>query len=126
MASQVRLTSVMPVLRVAELEKSLRFYREVLGFDLAWRAANDGDGENCMLTSSDVSLMLSTGSHLGGAPQLTGTIYFSTVGVALLYGRLEGRVEVAWPLGETEYGTLEFGIRDPDGYTLAFAESREE
>jgi hypothetical protein len=27
-----------------------------------------------------------------------------------------------WPLEQQEYGTREFGIRDPDGYVLAFAE----
>jgi hypothetical protein len=46
--------------------------------------------------------------------------------VARLYQQLEGRVEVVWPIDKTEYGTLEFGIKDPDGYTLAFAEQKDE
>ncbi len=121
----VRLTGVMPVLRVGDLDRSVQFYRDVLLFDVAWRAANDGDGENCMLASGDVSLMLSTGSHLGGSPHLTGTLYFNATGVTELYERIRGSVELVWPLGDTEYGTLEFGIRDPDGYTLAFAETHD-
>ena len=121
---EIRMRSVMPVLRVSDLDKALRFYQGLLGFRLAWRASNDGGGENCMLESGDVALMLSTGSHLGGTPQLTGTLYFNITGVRELYEALEGHAEVVWPLSEMEYGTLEFGIHDPDGYTLAFAQER--
>ncbi len=121
----VRLKSVMPVLRVSDLDKALHFYRGLLGFGLVWRADNDGDGENCMLESGDVALMLSTGSHLGDTPRLTGTLYFNMMGVSELYEALKDRVEIAWPLSEMDYGTLEFGIHDPEGYTLAFAQERE-
>jgi len=41
------------------------------------------------------------------------------------YDRIKDHVEIVWPLESMEYGTLEFGIRDGDGYTLAFAEHQE-
>jgi len=44
------------------------------------------------------------------------------VGVKALYHAIRDRVEVLWPLSEMDYGTVAFGIRDLDGYTLAFAE----
>jgi hypothetical protein len=35
-------------------------------------------------------------------------------GVEEFYVRIRGRVEMVWPLESMEYGTLEFGVRDPD------------
>ena len=46
-------------------------------------------------------------------------------GVEEFFGRVKSRVEVVWPLETMDYGQREFGIRDLDGYTLAFAETLE-
>lgn len=117
------LKSVMPVLRVADMDRALAFYTGTLGFASRWRAGNDGGGENAMLESGEVRVMLSTGEHLGGPPRFTGTLYVDVRGVAGLWERLRGVCDVAWPLEAMDYGTLEFGVRDPDGYVLGFAES---
>jgi uncharacterized glyoxalase superfamily protein PhnB len=117
----VAFKKIMPVLRVADLSKSIDWYTQRLGFELCWRSA-DGGGENCMLQAGEASLMLSTGSHLGGKPAFTGTLYFETDAVRELFKRIKDQVEVVWPLETMEYGTVEFGIRDLDGYTLAFSE----
>ncbi len=114
--------AIMPVLRVADLQRSIDWYTGVLGFASQGRSVGDGDGENCFVRAGDVELLLSTGSHLGGSPGFTGTLYFQVVGVDPLFARVNGRPEVVWPLEQQEYGTREFGIRDPDGYLLAFAE----
>jgi catechol 2,3-dioxygenase-like lactoylglutathione lyase family enzyme len=37
---------VVPVLKVLDMQKSVAFHTGVLGFSVAWRAANDGGGEN--------------------------------------------------------------------------------
>ncbi len=117
-----RILSIMPVLRVADLQRSIDWYVGVLRFHAGDRLTNDGGGENCFLQAGDVELLLSTGSHLGGPPSFTGTLYFRVVGVDALYEKVRGRPEIVWPLERMEYGTREFGIRDPDGYTLGFAE----
>jgi len=118
-----RFGSIMPVLRVAEMNRAVDWYTRVLGFELAWRSPNDGGGENCMLASGGISLMLSTGSHLGDTPAFTGTLCFDADGVRDLYAKVKDAATIVWPLATMEYGTVEFGIRDPDGYTLAFAET---
>ena len=118
-----RFNSIMPVLRVADLERAVDWYTRVLGFEIAWRSPNDGGGENCMLASGAISLMLSTGSHLGDTPAFAGTLYFDTEGVRDLYAKVKDVATIVWPLAAMEYGTVEFGIRDLDGYTLAFAET---
>jgi uncharacterized glyoxalase superfamily protein PhnB len=114
---------IVPVLKVAEMDRAVDFYGNVLGFVIAWRAPDDGGGENCMLQAGETSLLLSTGTHLGGTPQFTGTLYFHMTGVRELFERVNGKAEVVWPLEAMEYGQTEFGIHDRDGYTLAFAES---
>jgi hypothetical protein len=45
-------------------------------------------------------------------------------GLERLYEAVKVRVEMVWPLERMDCGTLECGIRDPDGYMLAFAEER--
>ena len=116
---------VVPVLKVSDMQKSIEFYTGVLGFTVPWRAANDGGGENCMVQAGAADLLLSTGPHLGGRPQFTGTLYFHMAGVQEFFERVRNRAGVVWPLETMEYGQREFGIRDGDGYTLAFAEPLE-
>jgi catechol 2,3-dioxygenase-like lactoylglutathione lyase family enzyme len=117
---------IVPVLLVADLERAVEFYTTVLGFSVAWRSANDGGGENAMLLGGKASVLLSTGEHLGATPHFTGTLYFSMTGVREFFDRIREKVEVVWPLETMDYGQTEFGIRDVDGYTLAFAETAEE
>jgi uncharacterized glyoxalase superfamily protein PhnB len=106
------------------MQEAVDFYTDVLGFRLCWRAPHDGGGENCMLESGDTALMFSTGSHLGDRPQFTGTLYLDMDGVQDFYDQVKDRVHLVWPLGEMDYGQREFGLRDCNGYTLAFAEGR--
>lgn len=117
-----QLNGIMPVLRVVDMQRSIDWYTRVIGFELGWRSPNDGGGENCLLQAGATTLMLSTGSHLGDKPALTGTLYFNTEGVTEFYAAVKDRVEIVWPLEVMDYGTVEFGIHDCDGYTLAFAE----
>src|SRR3954454_16767205 len=88
---------IVPVLKVSDMQKSVDFYTGVLGFSVAWRAANDGGGESCMLRAGATAL-LSTGPHLGDRPQFTGILYFHMAGVQEFFERVKGRAEVVWPL----------------------------
>jgi catechol 2,3-dioxygenase-like lactoylglutathione lyase family enzyme len=115
--------NVVPVLKVADLRRAVKFYTNVLGFSVAWQADNDGGGENVMLQTGATGLLLSTGSHLGDKPQFTGTLYFNMIGVEEFFESIKANVDIVWSLETMEYGQREFGIRDPDGYTLAFAEA---
>ena len=107
------------------MQRSVAFYTSVLGFTVAWQAANDGGGENCMMQAGAADLLLSTGSHLGDKPQFTGTLYFHMAGVQEFFERIKDQVQIVWPLETMNYGQKEFGIRDCDGYNLAFAEPLE-
>ena len=76
-----------------------------------------------MVQAGQVAVLLSTGSHLGDKPQFTGTLYFNMEGVREFFEQIKSQVEIVWPLETMDYGQTEFGIRDRDGYTLAFAEA---
>lgn len=116
--------TIVPVLKVSSLAKAVDFYTTALGFSVAWQAENDGGGANAMLVAGDTSLLLSTGPQLGDPPTFTGTLYFNMAGVREFFERIRALkdVEIVWSLETTDYGQTEFGVRDPDGYTLAFAE----
>jgi uncharacterized glyoxalase superfamily protein PhnB len=114
--------NIVPVLKASDLQRAVDFYTGVLGFTVRWRAPNDGGGDNCMLEGGATNVLLSTGSHLGDNPQFTGTLYFNMVGVREFFEQVKDKVEIVWPLETMEYGQTEFGIRDRDGYVLAFAE----
>ena len=118
------LKSVMPALQVGEMQRAVQFYTQQLGVSVAWRSPGDGGGENCMLEAGPVAVLLSTSPDLGARPQFTGTIYFDVEDVEGLWDAVGSKADVVWPIADMEYGTREFGIRDPDGYVLAFAEQR--
>jgi catechol 2,3-dioxygenase-like lactoylglutathione lyase family enzyme len=118
-----RFTNIVPVLKVSDIQRAREFYTGVLGFAVTWQAPNDGGGENCMLQAGCASLLLSTGSHLGDKPQFTGTLYFNMIDVQAFFEEVKDKAHLVWPLETMDYGQMEFGIRDCDGYTLAFAEA---
>jgi uncharacterized glyoxalase superfamily protein PhnB len=116
----------MPVLKVNDVQATIAFFTGVLGFELSWHAPATDSGETAVVRAGDAVLMFSTGGHLGGTPAFTGTLYFNLDGlepVDRLYERVRDRVSIVWPLEDMPYGTREFGLRDPNGYTLAFAEA---
>ena len=49
-------------------------------------------------------------------------LYFNMQDVRELFEMYRDNVEIVWPLEAMDYGQIEFGIHDADGYTLAFAE----
>lgn len=111
----------MPVnllLKCNDIEQTLRFYIDVLRFDVP-------PGTVSTVRKAGSSLIFSTGSQLGTTPRLSGTVYFFIPQVEQYYNSVKDEVEVLWPLQEMHYGTFEFGIADCNGYHLAFAEDRQ-
>jgi uncharacterized glyoxalase superfamily protein PhnB len=118
-----RFKQLIPVLKVTDLQRTIDYYTANFGAAVVWRAPNDGGGENCWLDLGSVSFLFSTGDHLGPTPQLSGTLYVDMDGVEAFYARLKDKVELVWPLERMAHGTREFGVRDCNGYVLAFSEA---
>jgi len=124
-----RLRGATPVFLVGDIAATMRWYREVLGFE-ADAVPRTPPHTFCVLRRDDVEIFLQ---------QLTGyqrpdvynqreggvwNAYLHTEDVRALYQALTARsdVTVIQPLHRQPYRQTEFEIRDPNGYVLVFAE----
>ncbi len=98
-----------------------QFYADVLGFEVF-----DSEQNTCTVIQSGGSIIFSSGDNLGATPAMSGTVYFFVEDVDDYYQKIKDRVDLQWPLQNMSYGTCEFGIKDCNGYYLAFAQDREE
>ena len=115
---------VVPFLRVSEMERSVRFYIDGLGFTLKHQWVVEGKLRWCWLTRGGASLMLQEFLKEGpSAPQgKLGegvSLCFQCEDAVALYREFRSRgIEVAEPfVGNSMWVTV---LNDPDGYKLDF------
>ena len=114
---------VVPSLLSADLQRTAAFYRG-LGFRVerpdgtepARRLGLQRDGIYLFFFDEPIGPVRE--------PVMSGTIYVFPESVDDLAREWRGKVAFAWGPELMPYGLYEFGIRDPDGYHLAFAERR--
>lgn len=102
------------LLRCKDLGETERFYRSVLDFHVSDSAATitaEHYGGKLVFTTQDL---------WRGELAFSGTIYFTVPDADRLFASLKDTVTVAWPIQDMPYGSREFGIRDCNGYCLAF------
>ncbi len=117
---------LVPSLMVRDLDETLDFYVEKLGFEVTgcypetgepiWAEAGR-DGICLQFFSADAAP-----EGFPSRPALTGTLYIYPASVLKLAAELRGRVLFEWGPEVMDYGQREFAVCDPDGYILAFAE----
>lgn len=127
---------IVPNLVVADVARSVAFYRETLGFSLETSVAADQSyvqGDDCIdnpvfaiVSWAEGQLMLQTAASLAGdvpgvpefaTPHLTGAIYLRGLDPDAVATKLNDDAIVKGP--ETSwYGMRELYLRDPDGYLL--------
>lgn len=129
------LTRLIPMLNVSNIDASLDFYREALGFDVVSPRELVGEWRWATIRSGDVELML---SETGSAPGLRMTVdphadtgwpaifYFYPDDVSALFAEVIRKGYKSTPLEVTHYGMLEFSLQDPDGHTLSFGQDADE
>ena len=120
------LTQVVPFLGVTDMERSLRFYLEGLGFTLKNKWEPEGRIRWCWLTRGGASIMLQefvTEGHGGQRPDgVLGqgvSVCFQCEDAVALYHEFRSRaLEPSEPfVGNNMWVTC---INDPDGYKLDF------
>lgn len=128
LAEAGRRTRVVPTLLSADLSRTRAFYLD-LGFTA--ETVDDDQVDGVPLTRQGFErdgnyLFFYTQPPPGTSttPRLSGTIYFFPDSVDLLAREWRDRVPFLWGPELMPYGLYEFGITDPDGYHLAFAERR--
>ena len=128
------LRKLTPNLMVEDVNRTIDFYRDTLGFEVIATQPEQGRFDWAMMRSGDVELMFQTRASLTEeVPMLGGketggalTFYVETEGVLDLHERLKDKVTLAQDLHTTFYGMQEFAIVDCNGYILAFAERVED
>jgi catechol 2,3-dioxygenase-like lactoylglutathione lyase family enzyme len=125
-----QLSSLTPNLIVADVERSLAFYRDVLGFSVEDMVPDASPYVFAIVRSGPVELFLnSPGPATKEYPLLAGrpiggtlTLFIKIAGIRAAYDTLKERLNVVKPLEKTWYGVTEFACTDPDGYVITFAE----
>jgi len=110
---------VMISLSTEDVERSVRFYVEELGFTCTFQSEGFARVE---MDSADIMLAQPNAHVPWQGPRLTGAIYFDVDNVDELWERLKDRVRVVYPLENMEYGLREFGVLDDNGYQLSFVQ----
>ncbi|MGH2621657.1 MAG: VOC family protein [Anaerolineales bacterium] len=115
---------VVPALLARNLPESIRFYQGILGFRLTGCYPDQDNPTWAELTRDGVVIQFYSDPPEGTQPTpvMSGTLYLFPESVESLAAEFAGRVPFAWGPEVMDYGLREFGIRDPNGYFLAFAE----
>jgi uncharacterized glyoxalase superfamily protein PhnB len=111
-ATHATLGGVIPILRVNDLDASVAYYLEKLGFHLKWRG-----GSEASVARDRTALMLAEGDQ--GKP---GTwLWISTSDVDALYAELSERGAILRnPPTNYPWASRECQISDPDRHVLRF------
>lgn len=129
----MNLTDVTPNLIVTDIDRSTAFYRDVLGFSVVTTVPDAAPFVFVWLQRGGVKMFLNTpdGTHVPelGRPVAGTATLFMTVeaetaeaGVDALFDAIKSKARVVMPLVTQFYGMREFGIVDPDGYIIFFAQ----
>lgn len=115
---------VLPCLLASDMRATLEFYLERLGFVQTGYYPIESDPIRTEVRRDGVAIILITEvvHSPGETPAFTGMLYIFPESVDRLADELRGKVPFAWGPEDTEFGTREFAIRDPNGYLLVFAE----
>jgi glyoxylase I family protein len=119
-----------PLLQVFDMPTSVRFYRDVLGFELV---ASSGGGEQAdwvLLRLAGVELMLNTAYEADARPPVPdpariashadAALFFGCEDLDGTYAHLVADAVKAEPPKVAPYGMKQLYVTDPDGYILCF------
>ena len=114
---------LMPQLPVTDIDRSVAYYRDALGFRLAWRTA---DGSQAALASGEIEMLLLV-PWAGDAPPAPRSAYVYVEDPdALCAEYQQAGADIVEPVASRPYGMRDFVVRDPDGhrFTLGRGEPR--
>jgi len=127
----VALKKLTPNLMVEDVNETVAFYKDVLGFALLASVPEEGQFNWAMMQHDAVEIMFQSRASLtedvplfkdkaiGGSL----TLYIDVEDIKGLYGQVQNRVTILHEMTTTFYGTREFTIQDCNGYILTFAQA---
>lgn len=124
------LQGLTPLLQVFDMPDSLRFYRDVMGLEVASTSPARGpdDFDWVLLRTGDAQLMLNTAFEAGKRPSARDAswkaahrdvgLFFGCRDLDHAYGHLRDAGISLAPPKTAAYGMKQLWLEDPDGYTV--------
>jgi lactoylglutathione lyase len=127
------LKKLTPNLIVSNVERSVAFYRDILGFTVALTVPDASPLVFAALESGPIEIFLNAPEPaVAEYPAFkdrplcdTLTLFIEVAGIRKVHDALKERVKIVMPLETKWYGMTEFAFEDPDGYLITFAERAE-
>ena len=127
----IEIRGMAPLFQVFDMPTSIRFYRDVLGFEVVTTSTPRGEHFDwALLRLSGVELMLNTAYEEDarpGAPEAGRVaahddtcLYFGCPDVDAAYDYLRARGVAVKEPKVAPYGMKQLYVHDPDGYNLCF------
>lgn len=115
-----RLTALVPMLETLDLEETIAFYTEVLGFSCTGYEENTW----ASLEKDQVAVMFARPKQDRETPDpvMTGSLYFYPDQVEQIWELVKDKAKICYPLEEFDSGIREFAIYDNNGYLLQFGQ----
>lgn len=126
----MKLTDLTPNLITNDIDRSLTFYRNILGFEVISTVPEEPPLLFVWLKRDDVSVFINDAKAVHEETPV-GSLVVGQSGVALFihmeriaewWEEIRTKTRVVMPLKNQWYGQTEFSIVDPDGYVITFAE----
>ena len=126
----MQLQSLTPNLMVKDVNKTLDYYINVLGFELLQTVPEKGIFDWGFVKSGNVKLMIQKETSIkseykeledyknGGAL----TLYIQVEGLQKWHETIKDKTNVIKPMHKTFYGANEFAIMDINGFILTFSD----
>lgn len=113
------------MLETNDINGTIHFYTEMLGFTLGDTFKHDGEIVWCTLWKDELSIMfcLPNKAMNYGRILLSGSLYIYLDGVDEYWQQVKDKAEVVYEPENFPYNMREFGIKDNNGYVLNFGES---
>jgi uncharacterized glyoxalase superfamily protein PhnB len=124
-------TKLTPNLVVADVERSLAFYADLLGFTRALHVPDEPPYVFASVTGGAVEIFFNQADTVvkdhpewagKTAPSAANSMFIEVQGVDELYARVRSKTKVVMEIVTQWYGMREFAIEDPDGHIVMFAE----
>ena len=117
MSSEPKLTSIAPILQVANVERAIDYYKRVLGFEIEWTSGEPPTHASVCRDSVEITFAAE-------AKPIPSRVYIQVSGVDEYFARITAAgAIVSVPLADRFYGMRDGRVDDLDGNAINLGES---
>ena len=129
----MQIISFSPNLMVKNVNKSIDYYCNILGFTLIQTMPENGEPEWGMVKKDNFFIMFQKEESIKSEyPELNDlnpggalTFYIKISNIQKFYEEISTQINISHKMHKTFYGADEFAITDPDGFILVFSDTME-